>query len=79
MEERRTWKRNEEKYRSLSKTVKKICGKAKNYYYNDIYKEIESLDKICNPKMYQKVKQLRPRKLRSEEGVKNKMEKCFLK
>ena len=72
MEERRMWKRNEEKYRSLSKTIKKMCRKAKNEYYNEICNEIESLDKAHNPKMFQKVKQLRPRKLQSAEGVKNK-------
>ena len=72
MEERRMWKRNEEKCRSLSKTVKKMCRKAKNDYYNKICNEIESLDRTHNPKMYQEVKQLRPRKLQSVEGVKNK-------
>ena len=72
MEERRMWKRNEEKYKSLSKTVKKMCRKAKNDYYNKICNEIESLDRTHNPKLYQKVKQLRPRKLQSVEGVKNK-------
>ena len=66
------WKRNEEKYRSLSKTIKKMCRKAKNEYYNEICNEIESLEKAHNPKMFQKVKQLRPRKLLSAEGVKNK-------
>ena len=72
MEERRMWKRNEEKYRSLSKTIKKMCRKAKNEYYNEICNEIESLDKEHNPKMFQNVKHLRPRKLQSAEGVKNK-------
>ena len=72
MEERRMWKRKEEKYRSLSKTRKKMCRKAKNDNYNEIFNEIESLDKTQNPQLYQTVKQLRLRKLRSAEGVKNK-------
>ena len=55
MEERRMWKRNEEKYRSISRTVKKMCRKAKNDYYNKICNEIELLDRTHNPKMYQKV------------------------
>jgi len=72
------WKKEEcgkerkKKYRSLSKTRKKMCRKAKNDYYNEIFNEIESLDKTHNPKLYQTVKQLRLRKLRSAEGVKNK-------
>ena len=71
MEERRIWKRNDGKYRGLSKTIKKMCRKGKNEYYNEICNEIESLDKAHNLKMFQKVKQLRLRKLRSAEGLKN--------
>lgn len=56
MEERRMWKRNEEKYRSLSKIIKRTCRKAKSQYYSKICNEIESLDKSHNPKMYEKVK-----------------------
>ena len=40
MEERRMWKRNEEKYRSLSKIIKRMCIKAKSQYYNKICNEI---------------------------------------
>ena len=47
-----------------------MCRKAKSDYYNEICNEIESLDKTHNPKLYQRVKQLRPRKLRPAEGVK---------
>ena len=72
------WKRNEEKYRSLSKALKRMCRKAKSQYYNKICNEIESLDKSHNPKMYGIVKQLRPKKLRSEKGVKNKDGKLLL-
>ena len=78
MEERRMWKRNEEKYRSLSKAIKRMCRKAKSQYYNKICNEIESLDKSHNPKMYEIVKQLRPKKLRSEQGVENKDGKLLL-
>ena len=55
-----------------------MCRKAKNDYYNKICNEIESLDRTHNPKMYQKVKQLRPRKLQSVESVKNKDGKVLL-
>ena len=72
MEERRMWKKNEKKYRSLSKVIKRMCRKAKSQYYNKICNEIESLDKSHNPKMYEIVKQPRPKKLRSEQSVKNK-------
>ena len=56
MKERRVWRRNEEKYRNLSKTIKKMCRKAKNENHNKLCNEIESLDKAHNPKMFQKVK-----------------------
>ena len=56
----------------IPKAIKKMCRKAKNNYYDNICKEIESLDKTHNPKMYQKVELLRPKKLRLDEGVKNK-------
>ena len=75
MEERGMWKRNEETHRILSRTIKQMCRKAKNEYYDEICNEIESLDKVYNTKIFQKVKQLRPRKLRSAEGMKNKDKK----
>ena len=78
MEEKRRWKRNDEKYRSLSKAIKGMSKKANNQYYNKSCNEIESLDKSHNPKMYEIVNQLRPKKLRSEQGVKNKDEKFLL-
>ena len=54
------WKRNEKKYRGLSKTIKTMCRKAKNDNYNDICKEIDSLDKTHNPKMYKNSHSLGP-------------------
>ena len=56
MEERRMCKRNEEKHKSLSKAIKKMCRKAKIEYYSKICNDIELLDKTHNPKRYQKVK-----------------------
>ena len=46
-----------------------MCRKAKSQYYNKICNEIESVDKSHNPKLYEKVKQLKPKKLRPEQGL----------
>src|SRR2546425_13083571 len=64
MEERRICKnmKAEEQYKRLKNEIRKLCREAKDKYYEDKCKEIEKLDKAHSQLMYQKIKELRPKK-----------------
>ena len=48
-------KRNEEMYNILSKEIRRTCINNKYKYYNEIFNNIESLDKPQDRKMHQKL------------------------
>ena len=48
--------------KKLKQEIRKLCRQAKDKYYEDKCKEIEMLDKAHSQLLYQKIKELRPKR-----------------
>ena len=60
----------EEQYKRLKNEIRKLYREAKDKYYEDKCKEIEMLDKAHSQLMYQKIKELRPKRNRGLQTIK---------
>src|SRR6266516_2682722 len=63
--------KEEGQYKKLKHEIQKLCREAKDKYYEDKCKEIEMLDKLHSPLLYQKIKKLRPKGNRMTQMIKN--------
>ena len=58
--------------KELKHLIQKLCREAKDKYFDDKCREIELLDKVHSKLLYQKIKELQPRKNRVHQRIKDK-------
>ena len=63
MEERRISqnRKDDVRYKKLKHEIQKLCWEAKNKFYEDKCREIETLDRTHNQLLYKKIQEMRPR------------------
>ena len=68
----------EGQYKKLKHEIQKLYREAKNKYYEDKCKGIDILDKLHSHLLFQKIKELRPRRNKMLNSIKNKQEKVSI-